>query len=561
MSPSLDDARAVLSRYFGYADFRSPQLPAIRAALSRRDALIVLPTGGGKSICFQVPALCFPRLTVVVSPLISLMADQVQALERRGIGATFLNSTLQPDETAQRVARIRSGDVRLLYVAPERLAVGSTAGLLADVGVDLLAVDEAHCVSEWGQDFRPSYLRLATVRRELGDPQTIALTATATPAVRRDVARLLALRDPEIVVGGFDRPNLTFRVQRVPDEPARNQAMLRHLQAISDPAVVYAATRRQVEQVTKILSAGKVNAVAYHAGLAAERRAAAQDSWMEGRARVIVATNAFGMGIDKPDVRLVLHYIHSGSLEDYYQEAGRAGRDGARSRCVLLFNRADRGIHDRMRAAGHVPATVLRGVWTYLTRSSFGRRDVPLDPKSLARNAGPDATPEGVARAIQLLQDRDVLPASRRADSIRLRVIASPLRLECERGALGAAAALILDRAGAAGDWSVVPASDLGLPPHRIDEALEELESNQLAYVDRQPALIRVAPTAEGRRGLERAISQLKNRREAERVKLDSMVGYATTSMCRRKYVLGYFGDRSTEAGGCGDCDVCAPGR
>jgi ATP-dependent DNA helicase RecQ len=403
--PTLAEARAVLQRYFGYADFRAPQLPAVQAVLSRRDALVVLPTGGGKSICFQVPALCFGRLTVVVSPLISLMADQVQALERRAIAATFLNSTLSPDETAARVERIRRGEVRLVYVAPERLTVGSTTKLLADAGVDLLAIDEAHCVSEWGQDFRPSYLKLVDVRRDLGEPQTIALTATATPGVRRDIARLLQLRNPEVVVGGFDRPNLTFRVQRVPDEPRRHQVMIHHLRAIRDPAVVYAATRRQVEQVARLLSSGGVNAVAYHAGLAAERRARAQDTWMESRAQVIVATNAFGMGIDKPDVRLVVHYLHSGSLEDYYQEAGRAGRDGAPSNCLLLFNVHDRGVHDRMRENGNVDADLVRRVWHCLAGMSQGRRPCPsMSPDRDSTRQGD--THESVKTALSLLEER-----------------------------------------------------------------------------------------------------------------------------------------------------------
>jgi ATP-dependent DNA helicase RecQ len=294
------------------------------------------------------------------------MADQVQALERRRVAATFLNSTLPPDETATRVERIRRGEIRLLYVAPERLALGSTARLLGQVGVDLLAIDEAHCVSEWGQDFRPSYLRLAEVRREIGDPQTVALTATATPGVRRDIARLLELRNPRIIVGGFDRPNLTFRVQGVKSDAERHAAMVHRLRLVTDPAVVYAATRRQVEKVAHILSSGGVNAVPYHAGLRPDRRARAQDAFMSGTVQVIVATNAFGMGIDKPDVRLVLHYLHSGSLEDYYQEAGRAGRDGHPSNCLLLFAARDRLVHDRMRDNGHVPGELLRSVWLHL---------------------------------------------------------------------------------------------------------------------------------------------------------------------------------------------------
>ena len=557
--PTLDQARGVLARYFGYPDFRAPQLPAIKAILSRRDALIVLPTGGGKSICFQVPALCLERLTVVVSPLISLMADQVQALERRGIAATYLNSTLPPDETAARVERIRSCEVRLLYVAPERLAVESTVRLLADTGVDMLAVDEAHCVSEWGQDFRPSYLRLASLRARIGNPQTVALTATATPGVRRDVARLLELRNPEVIVGGFDRPNLTFRVQNVPDEAQRNQAMIRHLRGIRDPAVVYSATRRQVEQVARLLSSGGVNAVAYHAGLQAERRARAQDSWMNGAVQVIVATNAFGMGIDKPDVRLVLHYLHSGSLEDYYQEAGRAGRDGAPSNCLLLFNARDRQVHDRMRDNGRASAELLRQVWMFLASVSQGRRPVPLDERLIASRLGKGTAPDSVASALTILEERAVLTGITRPDAVRLRVLATPLRLECERTSLSADALNLLAKASNAStsrDWVSLSRADSGLPSHRFDFSIAELESRQLVFVDRTPP--RVTVDMKGRGLLERTIRQLKTRREAERAKLDAVVGYASALTCRRRYILNYFGDRSAEVIGC-CCDICVP--
>ena len=561
--PTLSQARAALQRHFGYPDFRPLQLPAVEAVLSGSDAVIVLPTGGGKSVCFQVPALCLDRLTVVVSPLISLMADQVQALERRGVAATYLNSTLAPDESAARVARLRRGAVQLLYVAPERLVAGSTATLLAEVGVDLLAIDEAHCVSEWGQDFRPSYLQLASIRRRIGDPQTVALTATATPRVRRDIARLLALRDPVFTVGGFDRPNLAFRVTRVKSDAERYQAMVRLLKGLRDPAVVYAATRRQVETVARILSSGGVNAVAYHAGLAAERRSVAQDAFMSGARQVIVATNAFGMGIDKPDVRLVLHYLHSGSLEDYYQEAGRAGRDGRPSTCRLLFNPSDRQVHDRMRQQGKVGGEVLRQVWHRLAALSNGRRAVPLDAALIAPRLGRGVSVESVTSALSMLADRGVLQTVARPAHVRLRVLASPLRVECERGALSRDASDVLARvlvlASGPDEWRSIAVLDSGFTAFRLTNALLELESRQLVFVDRVAARAVVSPDAPSRSRLERLIHHLKVRHEVERAKLASMVSYATALICRRRFILNYFGDTSSNFATCGRCDVCTP--
>ena len=343
---SLDDARAALREHFGYPDFRPGQSQAVESVLQGQDTLVVLPTGGGKSICYQVPALMLPHLTVVISPLISLMKDQVDALTRRGLPATFVNSSLTATQVADRLVRAQRGEFKLLYVAPERFDVGSTAERLKGTGVSLLAIDEAHCISEWGHDFRPSYLRIAQVRERLGWPPVVALTATATPHVRSDIVRQLKLDKAKTIITGFDRRNLRYHVVSTRTEQNKDEALVGVLRESPGLAVVYASTRRTVERITNLLNDARITAVGYHAGLDDAHRREVQDAFMKERARVIVATNAFGMGIDKPNVRLVVHYAMPGTLEAYYQEAGRAGRDGEPANCFLLHSFQDRFTHE-----------------------------------------------------------------------------------------------------------------------------------------------------------------------------------------------------------------------
>lgn len=334
------DKRTLFKQYFGHSEFRPGQEPLMDALLGGRDALGVMPTGAGKSVCYQLPALLLPGLTLVLSPLISLMKDQVAALSQAGIPAAYINSSLDAEEYREVYRRIRRGDCKLLYIAPERLQAEGFRRLLEELPVSLVAVDEAHCVSQWGQDFRPSYLEIAELVRSLpARPPVGAFTATATEAVRRDIETLLELRDPLRVTTGFDRPNLFFEVVRARD---KDQWLHRFLaERPEQSGIVYCATRKAVDAVCASLLAQGIPAARYHAGMEDQERRQSQEGFVYDQARVMVATNAFGMGIDKSNVGFVVHYNMPKDLESYYQEAGRAGRDGSPARCVLLYAPGD----------------------------------------------------------------------------------------------------------------------------------------------------------------------------------------------------------------------------
>jgi ATP-dependent DNA helicase RecQ len=369
-SPSRSALHEALSARFGHAGFRPGQEEIVRAVLEGRQTLAVLPTGAGKSLCYQLPALLLPGTTIVVSPLIALMKDQVDALRRRGVEATFLCSALPEERLRQRLLRLSRGELKLCYVAPERFRSPAFLEAMRGVRVPLFAVDEAHCISEWGHDFRPDYARLALAAQHLQAERLLALTATATPAVRDDIVRALALRSPRIFVRGFDRPNLFFDVVPV-EGPAPKLDRIVALAQAHGPGIAYAATRRTVERVAADLGERGIPAVGYHAGMDDGRRSAAQEAFLRGGV-TIVATNAFGMGVDKPDVRWVVHHDIPRSVEAWYQEAGRAGRDGAAARAVVLFDPADVALQRRVLDRSRPSAEVLREVWAVAQRLGQG---------------------------------------------------------------------------------------------------------------------------------------------------------------------------------------------
>jgi len=402
------DLEAALRSHLGYQSFRPGQEEIVRSVLSGRPTIAVMPTGSGKSLCYQLPAVLLEGTTIVASPLVALMKDQSDALALRGIAATFVNSSLPDTERHDRQERIRRGEFKIVYVAPERFRSASFRACVAGVRVPLFAIDEAHCISSWGHDFRPDYLRLAEARGHLRAERSLALTATATPEVRGDIARGLALEDPRVFVSGFDRPNLFLEVLRVPGDEEKLGRILA-LARKGGPGLVYTATRKNVGKVVAALRRNGVLALGYHAGMDDAERTEVQDRFHGGEAPIVVATNAFGMGVDRGDVRFVAHFDVPRSLEAWYQEIGRAGRDGRPSLALLLFNFADVAMQRRMIEASHPREPLLRKLWEEAREMGEGATD------ALAERAG--ARPQDAQAALKLFSRGGHLERGRGRDA------------------------------------------------------------------------------------------------------------------------------------------------
>ena len=402
------DPQQALEKYFGFREFREPQGEVISQILEGNEVFVVMPTGGGKSLCYQLPAVLLNGVTIVVSPLLALMKDQVDSLITRGISATLINSTISLAEQQHRIRQMRHGEFRLVYIAPERFRSRSFLEALGQVTVALFAVDEAHCMSQWGHDFRPDYFRLGQVLEELGRPQVAAFTATATPEVRADIVQRLGLEDPALFVAGFARPNLRFVVTETERESEKYDE-LRALVNRHKTGIVYCATRKRVEQVSKYLKGWGIKVVSYHGGIDDDAREAAQNQFAQNQCDVVVATNAFGMGIDRADLRFVAHFEIPGSLEAYYQEAGRAGRDGEPAECELLFNYADTRVQDFFINGNNPSIDLIRRVYLLLQNLVDETGEVVMPMQDFAAHLDSESNEMAVHSAVTILARAGVI--------------------------------------------------------------------------------------------------------------------------------------------------------
>ncbi len=566
--PSYEDARRVLREYWGYDDFRPGQWDIIRHIVERRDVLAILPTGGGKSICYQVPALLYEGLTLVISPLIALMQDQVTGLQARGVKATYINSALPRREIEQRWLAAEHGQYRLLYLAPERLSSEAFAVRASRMNISMLAVDEAHCISEWGHNFRPSYLQIAVARRHMGDPPTIAVTATATPNVRRDIVEHLALRRPERIVRGFDRPNIVWSVFRTENKRSK---VLDILDGVPGSGILYSGTRKGVERWADWLTRRNQSCAFYHGGMEGSVRERVQNGWIRGDQRIMVATNAFGMGIDKPDVRFVIHVDLPGTLEGYYQEAGRGGRDGKTSWATLLYHQGDEETPRRLIEESHPTPKEVRKVYdavcnlAQLAVGSEMDSPMPVRIGPIARLTGFSAGK--INTAVTLLARQDawrVLPQRGHAGLIHCRQPISAFR-EYAEGHGNASmtefvhALLRTVDAGAFSEWREIDVRILarrtGLSLEHLLKGMEYLQGRQLLEWIPPDQVVRVAFLHARSARLPIDGDRVRAARKRAEAQLDQMIRFACSTTCRRHFLLTYFGETVPER--CGACDVC----
>ncbi len=552
--PYLDEMQKGLKQHFGHDAFREGQAEVISNIISGRNTVVVMPTGAGKSLCYQLPAMLLDGVTVVVSPLIALMQDQVDALQARGIAATFINSTIGDAERADRQRKMREGQYKLVYVAPERFRSEAFVNALMEARLALYAIDEAHCISQWGHDFRPDYAQLGQVRKRLRPPRTVALTATATPEVREDITRVLLMKDPQVSVAGFDRPNLFLEVALVTGDADKKNACAQL--AAEGSGVIYCSTRKQAESIHEHLLAEKLPTVMYHAGMEDAARRKAQEDFMASPECVAVATNAFGMGIDKPDIRFVAHAGIPRAVEAYYQEIGRAGRDGLNSRAVLLFNHADVFTQERLIQSNHPPESMFVDLWNVLRPLESFDRGVHL----LASQVG--STEFEISAAMKILERQGAISRGGRGEGAYGITVLPSAMLHQPRSPEARALITALNSGAPPGAKQTMELYLLGrkcgLDEERVRHALTLLERSGVVLVNRPfsgRAITVLKHDAWSQLGVD--LGRLREQERNQLLLLKRMTDYAYTKRCRRAFLLRYFGEEVAFGQSCGSCDVC----
>jgi ATP-dependent DNA helicase RecQ len=558
-----DELLRILREKFRFSGFRKWQEEIIDTLLTRRDVVVVMPTGSGKSLCYQLPALLLDGVTLVISPLIALMKDQVDGLVQNQVPATFINSALTPSEQGQRLREIQQGRYKLVYIAPERFRNPGFMEGIQSCRVSLFAVDEAHCVSEWGHDFRPDYLRLKGVVERLSHPPVAALTATATPDVRRDIITQLGLRQPIAFVAGFDRPNLRFHVKKVDGEKDKIDAIVTLLKKGLRKGIIYAATRKNVEALTLALRSNGYKAGSYHAGMEMESRKVVQDLFMEGTLPVVVATNAFGMGIDKADLRFVVHYDIPGSIEAYYQEVGRAGQPAT---CLLLFNYADTFTQEFFIDGSYPPQDMVER--TYEVLCDIGTDEIEMTQKALAGRLGRSKSNEmAVSSCLKILEKAGAIERGSEGEHqarVTLRIEPEEIHRQVE-GKSKYQKEIVnycVDVLDGSKDKTLLV--DLDAMAERLNLAPEQLRRHfstlhQAGSIEYRPPfrgrglkILSRVPVTE----LNINFQEIERRSLFERKKLRRMIDYAYTDECLRRFILEYFGERITKDG-CDNCSNC----
>jgi ATP-dependent DNA helicase RecQ len=562
----LDKAGEFMRRVFGFPGFRDGQEEILESVLAGEDALVIMPTGGGKSLCYQVPAFLGSGITLVVSPLIALMKDQVDSLRVLDLPAAAIHSLIGLKDQEEILVQMAAGAFKLVYVSPERLHNRLFQETLRHCALDRVAVDEAHCISQWGHDFRPDYLRIGQALNRLGRPQTVAFTATATQKVRIDIIEQLGLRAPRQFITGFDRRNLFWEVAAVRNERQKVGVIQDRLASIKGAAIVYTGTRKNVDRLVGKLRRAGLQAAGYHAGLEESQRTRVQDDFMTGRTNLVVATNAFGMGIDRSDIYAVIHHSFPGTIEAYYQESGRAGRDGSPATCLLLYSPADRILQEFFIESRYPPREDVLTVYERLR----GRPEevIWLTYREIAELGEKKISEPAVFSCVKILEDAGVLRRLQRYDNQaelylhdqpRILIQALSQRARAKRSFLECLDRLYSEEELKEGIQFLPQdlAASAGIGLEAMRRVLSEMEEHgEAAYIPpfRGRGLrILSKPKPEE---LQIDFQALQIRKAYELEKLDQVMGYAVARNCRRSFLLRYFGEPAA-MDGCGACDVC----